>query len=353
VRHAETRRTFDQARRKETRLQEAAAAVRTSAWLDDREPDDLPWLVTEGNRVRDENGNDVYLRGVSAVGLDTAAGTDVVSLRDQLGLGDSAIDVLTDLWKATVVRIPFRADTILNGTSGLIAADLLSGLDELVSALAQADAYTLLSLQAPSPAENVAPLPGEDAVACWQALTTRYQDTPAVLYEIWSSAKPLTAGWLEAASALVGRLRLNHPASLLFLGSADGGTSVDGLPLRFSTGQPVHNIMYTVRAARSDASIADGQMLRLFARSFPLFVSEWSDAEANFGRDADAAAALFDRLGMGWAASTWNAEPRLVIDALASRFTSLPFGRIAQRGLALPVEPQTQPFPLLLPRSAR
>jgi len=353
VRHAETRHTFEQARRKQARLQEAAAAARTSAWLDDRELDDLPWLVTEGNRVRDENGNDVYLRGVSAVGLDTAASTDVVSLRDQLGLGNSAIDVLTGLWEATVVRIPFHAGTILTGTNGLIAADLLSGLDEMVTALAQAGAYTLLSLQAPSSPENVAPLPGEDAVACWQALTTRYEDTPAVLYEIWSSAKPLTAGWTQAANVLVGRLRLNHPASLLFLGAADGGTSVDGLPLRFSTGQPVHNIIYTVRATRSNASLADGQMLRMFARSFPLFVSEWSNAEVNLGRSADAAAALFDQLGMGWAASTWNAEPRLVIDALKGRFTSLPFGRVAQRGLALPVEPQTQPFPLLLPRSAQ
>jgi hypothetical protein len=229
---------------------------------------------------------------------------------------------------------------------------LLSGLDEMVSALAQAGAYTLLSLQAPSSPENVAPLPGQDAVACWQALTTRYEDTPAVLYEIWSSPKPLTVGWMQAASVLVGRLRLNHPASLLFLGATAGGTSVDGLPLRFSTGQPVHNMIYTVRAAQSEVSPANNQMLRLFARAFPLFVTEWSDAEANLGRGADAAAALFDRLGIGWAASTWNADPRLVIDAMTSRFTSLPFGRVVQRGLALPVEPQTQPFPLLLPRNA-
>jgi hypothetical protein len=353
VRREEARRAFDQARLKQARLQGAAAAARTSAWLDDRELDDLPWLVTEGNRIRDENGNDVYLRGVSATGLDTVGSSDVGLLRDQLGLGDSAIDVLTGLWNVTVVRIPFHAGTILTGTGGLTAVDLLSGLDELVIALAEAGAYTLLSLQSPPSPDDMAPLPGDDAVACWQALTTRYEDVPAVLYEIWSSPKPLAAGWMDAASVLVGRLRLNHPASLLFLGATDGGTSVDGLPLRFSTGQPVHNIVYTVRAARSEVSPANGQMLRLFARAFPLFVSEWSDVDTDLGRSADAAAALFDRLGMGWAASTWNAEPRLVIDALAGRFTSLPFGRVAQRGLALPVEPQTQPFPLLLPRSAQ
>jgi hypothetical protein len=264
-------------------------------------------------------------------------------LREALALDDENISVLSDFWGFSVVRLPFSMATILTGTTAVTPGDLLAGLDDLIESLALAGIYTLLTLQGPNDGAGTL-IPPPDSFKCWSQLADRYLDEPAVLYEMYASALPLPPDWPDAAEVLLGAIRLHHPGSLVLVSGANAGRDVSDLPLRFSTGQAVENVVYTVRDAPR-GSIAELDLaFDTFAQAFPTFNVDWSYSADDFGRSSDLAAARFARYGMGWAASFWNAEPRVVGDALVHKFSPTPFGLIVKRALAAPVPPQTQPL---------
>jgi hypothetical protein len=320
------------ARERAVAVQVAAGAVRHQDWLTARQSAELPWLRTAGNQVRDEPDGIVYLRGVTARGLD--ASTDASSLAESLGLADDGVEVLTQLWNVTCVRLPFTAATVLHGTGSLAGGDVLSALDDLIAGLAAASLYVILALQVPTGAPV-----GEDVAAAWAVLAGRYNDQPAVLYELCAPAAAMPAGWWpDAATKLLGKLRRDHPASLVLLCGPHPGDDVRGLPLRYATGAPAPNIVYTVSATPLRQTVESALELQTFGHDFPVFVAEWTDG-SGVGRTAQLAADVFVRAGFGWAAANWNAEPRLVLDAARRRFTPTRFGQVVQRALATPVAP--------------
>lgn len=272
----------------------------------------LGWLRVTTNRVVDRNGNPVCLRGVNVLGLES--------------LDDRNLSVITEHWGANVVRLPFRAGAVLDGNGAL------SSLDRLVAALTQAGAYALIAMEAP--AGNEASVPDRAALRCWRLLASRYRSEPGVLYEVQASPESRPQGWADALQILIGAIRREHPASLVLVGSVASARDLAVLPLRFATGKPVHNVVYTIRVRPSSMSLLGDPRLRAFARAHPLFASAWSDCASDLGRSSEAAAYRFEALGIGWAAANWNADPRLVLDAAAHKFRETRFGLLARRMLA-------------------
>jgi len=72
---------------------------------------------------------------------------------------------------------------------------------------------------------------------------------------------------------------------------------------------------------------------------------DWTYSTGDAGHSSGLAAARFATFGMGFAASSWNVERSLVINAAKHDFTPTAFGLVFQRALALPVAPQTEPIP--------
>ncbi|HVN80721.1 MAG TPA: hypothetical protein VMW38_17145, partial [Terriglobia bacterium] len=138
--------------------------------------------------------------------------------------------------------------------------------------------------------------------------------------------------------------RLENPASLIFLGSGKGGANVSGLPLRFSTADPVFNVVYTIVVSPQYPPIPVDPQLRTLAASYPICVSMWSDGGTDLGRSSQAVVNLFEGYGMGWVASSWNAEPRLVTNATTHDLSSTRWGLIVQRALVQPVKPLLPPL---------
>jgi hypothetical protein len=313
--------------------------------------DNLSWLRTVGSFIVDENGAGVALRGVSVSGLDTAAPAPGQSLASALSLDEANLTALSDLWGINIVRLPFQAQTILAGNRSFSADALLAGLDDLIAELAALNVSVLLSLQAPlsSPQASVVPLPDQNDFDCWRLLAVHYQDEPAVLFEIYSSPSPMDEKWLSAAQTLIGVIRSEHPASLLFVGSGAGGANTSGLPVLFTTGDPTPNIVYTLSVAPGQQlSLENESALAKLSQSFPVFASDWSSSSTgDFDRSAESAANLFSRYGIGWAAASWNAEPKLVIDAASHNFVSTRWGNSVQRAMTLPVK---EPLDKLLPQ---
>jgi hypothetical protein len=301
----------------------------------------LSWLSVQGSFMIDEDGNPVPLRGVTVVGLDATSPLPGQTLADGLALDSFNIAALADGWGVNLVRIPFMSRTILSGNGALPAAQLLSDLDDLIAALSASGCYVLLTM---SPSAEDGGLPGAEDYACWRALAIRYQDEPAVLYEVFSSDSVLADNWLEVAQTVIGTIRREHTASLLFVGNGTAAADVRGFPLRFTTGDPVHNLVYTIRLTPQLLSTVDRPQLQTLANAYPVFASQWSDGGTDFSRASELASALLQRYGMGWASANWNAPPRLVIDAAAHRFAPTRWGLVAQRALALPVKPMLTPF---------
>jgi len=302
-------------------------------------PDDSPlsWLSTQGSFVIDENGNAVYLRGVTVTGLDTVNPGPNQTVAQALALDDVGLGILADGWGVNLIRVPFTANSILSGNASLTTEGLLQGLDDLIAQAENAGCYVLLALKPGQEATGI--LPSDDDYLCMRSLAIRYRDQPAVLYEPFASSSFLADNWLGIAQAVIGTIRREHQASLLFMGNGRGTADVSGLPLIFTTGNPIYNILYTIRLTPSVMNTTNRQSLHTVSETYPLFVSEWSDGGPDFGRSSAFAADLIERLAAGWAAANWNAEPRLVTDASAHRFSATRWGMLVQRAIAQPVRP--------------
>ncbi len=314
------------------------SALPALAPSEERETEGLSWLGTSGNLIIDENGEPVLLRGVNVVGLDSAMLEPHQTLGDALALNESALAILTGLWGVNVVRLPFRAETMLEGTDSLPADALLAELDQIIADVAHASAYVLLALQAPV-SDGAGAAPDEATHECWQLLAARYQDEPGVLCEIYAASAPLPQGWPDAANRLIGTVRREHPAALIFVSGASAGADVNELPLRFATGEPVHDLVYTVRFVPQMAPASRDPRFRFFTQNFPVVASQWSDSGPDLGRAADLAVQLFERYGIGWIAANWNAAPRLVKNAATRNYAATRFGNAVRRALTLPVRP--------------
>ncbi|HEV2494498.1 MAG TPA: cellulase family glycosylhydrolase [Terriglobia bacterium] len=323
----------------EAHLAPRRAAERTTP---EQPVDELLRLKTQDSFVVDDNGGAVNLRGVTVRGLDTVTAAPGPTFPAALALDDRNLAVLTGLWRVNLVRVPFQAQTILSGNGSLSGDDILAGLDDLVATVTVAGAYVLLALEAPPGELPLAP--DANTFQAWQQLAKHYEAEHGVLYEIFASASPRSPDWLQRAAALVGLIRQNNPASLIFLGSEAGGVSVTELPLRLTTGESAVNIVYTIDVSPEHHPSPDDGELRALVESYPVFASEWSNGGTDFGRLSGYVADLLDRYGIGWAAANWNADPRLVGDAAHHDFTPTGWGLIVQRSLMLPARPLLKPF---------
>ena len=306
-------------------------------------PGDPLWLSTEGNYIVDENGYAINLRGASVIALDTVAPASDQTVAEALSLDDANLSVMTELWEMNVVRVPFHAQTILEGNDSLYPDEILAGIDDIVNSVAGYNAYTLLALQAPE-VNGAAAIPDQSVFECWQLLASRYQSAQAVLYEIYSASLPIAGDWINTAPILIGAIRKENPASLLFVGNGGVGANIAGLPLRFTNGEPIFNLVYTIRVSPQPIQASFDAAFQGFADLYPIFVSDWAVSGPDLERTQELTAGVFESYGLGWAASNWNAGPRLVANSAAHDFTLTRSGSVVRRAMALPTKLRFPPY---------
>lgn len=322
----------------------------------------LSWLAVEGNRVVDEAGDTVVLRGVVRSGLEYTEGVTLdptgvarPSAREAAGITALEIAEIARSWQANVVRIP------LNQQSALTRPEYLSDIDTTVQLLAANGAYTLLALSRLDnlrafgidalgrPSMNP-PLPDENSLALWRMLAERYRREPAVLYDIFNEPHvPLDsdtdflferAAGGEDDPAWIGRWhdwvrRIEHVVhrqnqrALVFVSGRRFGLDLRGFPVTLGNGAPMPNIVYSAHlffpnpqlgaAATADLDRVLGAPA--LPAACPVFVGAWGgDGSQLIPLDA------LERymrgrhryrngrwLGMaGWTAWSWADSPLLV-----------------------------------------
>jgi len=299
----------------------------------------LPRLSTSGGFILDDSGDAIALRGVTVSGLDSAAPGPGQTVPDALSVDSDNLALMTGLWGLNLVRLSFHAATMLTGNGNLSAGKLLAGLDLAVTRIAEAGAYVLLALEA----ESGASLPDATTQQAWRLLAKRYKDEPGILYELFASAAPLAPGWLPAALSLIGTIRSQNSAAMIFVNTGNSG-DLAGFPLVLPTGDPIFNVVYTVNVSPQNSPGPDDGPIASVADSYPVFVSTWSDDAANPSRVSPYFGEFFARHGVGFAAANWNADPRLVTDAVNHDLTSTPWGLVAGRAAKLPMRQMLKMF---------
>jgi Cellulase (glycosyl hydrolase family 5) len=299
----------------------------------------LSRLSTSGNFILNDSGRAIGLRGVTVAGLDTVAPASGQIPTDALSLDENNLALMTGIWGLNLVRLPFQSQTVLTGNGTVPAGKILAALDLAVTLISEAGAYVLLALEA-APSTS---LPDAATLQAWQLLAKRYKDEPGVLYEIFASTEPLATGWLQAALSLIGTIRSQNTAAMIFVNTGNSG-DFTGLPLLLPTGDPIYNVVYTVNVSPQNSPGPDDGPLASFADLYPVFASTWSDDATNPSRVSPYVGDFFSRHSIGYAAANWNADPRLVTDALNHDFASTSWGLIAGRAATLPVRQMLERF---------
>lgn len=273
-------------------------------------------LRTLGNRIVNEDGEAVQLRGVCTHGLQWFGDF----YRDGRAIRAAATD-----WGADVVRI---AVYVTEG--GYLDSPSMSResfdemIDGMVKACVSAGIYCIIDWHVHHPGDPALFL--EDAKRFFGAMATRYADLPNVMYEI--ANEPNVTGWdgektgydvswdaiKRYAEEVIPVIRRRSPRSLILVGTPDwcsfgisGGRDwrdVVDRPLRHPN---VAYVVHVYAAAHGFHAEIDEIADRL-----PLFVTEWSAASYRNDSHNDLVKAqpwieLFMRRKISW--TYWNFSP--------------------------------------------
>lgn len=195
----------------------AGLAIASTSNRQSAQAAELEWLRVEGNKIVNESGEVVVLRGANIENWQWGWHSHA-DKSDAIAYERLAIPVFTSPppggWGANVVHLDVAAQPIIDGD-----ADYLGVIDEMVELAKENSAYTVMSMRY----EDVLFSPGsegdtfllepeiptqliEDGVS---ALATIYADEPAVLYILgseprnieWPELKPRLTSMIQAARA--------------------------------------------------------------------------------------------------------------------------------------------------------
>jgi len=250
--------------------------------------------------------------------------------RSGLGLGDIALGWLADTWKVNLIRLVLDPGAVVGAD-----ASALASLDDLIASAALVGMHTLLVMDVSAP-PGVQQVAASEMVQGLVRLAARYQSEPAVLFELCHPDARFGDDWPLSAAVAVGLTRAQHPASLILVGGVDRTALRDSFPLRITADTPIAHLVYTLSVGEKSSGLGIHSELRPFLQTWPTFASKWTPGSAGLSPIAEIEAVQLEQTGTGFAAWTWNSEPRLVVDAAGEDFSPTAPGLMVQRALSRP-----------------
>jgi len=278
-------------------------------------------LHVQRNRIVDENGLPVILRGVT---IDEQCDDSYFSNLQRFDEADMA--ELVQVWHVNVIRVPILPD-LWQSCSNYFQ----NILDPIVNLGSKYRVYVLLGWHAhgnPITGQvehpswgNQYPYHGNPynpnmtlATSFWNATADRYKNDPWVIYSIWNEPAYITwTNWRPIAEQLVGVVRSHNPNSLILVPGVSWAYD-----LRGAYNDPVNrtNIVYETHVYPM-FDVVKGpwdQYFGYLATYHPVFVGEWGfhpgdpDPELNgtvdnFGK---LLVTYMARNNMSWTAFCWS-----------------------------------------------
>lgn len=278
---------------------------------------DLPWLHTEENKLVDENGKAIILRGVAIEDPGYGLGR---------GLNERDFVELTQNWKVNVIRIPVHPDLWEQNPS--YTTDYL---DKIILFGKKYGMYILLGWHAhgnpiTGEVEHVEyqyPYKGNPynpdfdlAVQFWEKISERYKNNPGVMYSIFN--EPAYMSWDEwgpVAEQLIDIIRARNPNSLILVSGVEWGYD-----LREVGKNPIgrNNILYEVHPYPGQANQHGpwDEYFGYLAEKYPVFVGEWGFDPNSLNENLKAGSENYGEIlldymrerRMSWTAWVWSPE---------------------------------------------
>jgi hypothetical protein len=269
----------------------------------------LPWLHAEGNRLLDERGFPVRLRGVNIESREwqwySRPNIDFERWAIPLATGKTG-----EGWGANIVTLAVASGPINRGD-----ALYLSQLDELVAMASANGAYTMLAYRYAEPNTEQARMPDQAAEDAMAALALRYQNEPGVLYALqveprdtpWRTLKPRFTTMIDA-------IRAHSPRALVAVPGTQWGRYVDWA-LDDAVERP--NLIYKTHTYDSFDEIMSRYRLPELAARYPVIIGEFGAGSFTSQADVDRLIDMAEAHGMHWVAWLFHerACPCLFADA--------------------------------------
>jgi endoglucanase len=239
----------------------------------------LPWLHTEGNKLKDANGNDVVLRGVSLI--------DLAATEEWEGGINAMIDRLTDPddaqsnsagWGTKVLRLVVTpADTEQGSPDRYLPGTMYyeKYLRPTVDYAAKKGLYAIIDWHY----IDTTTLHQDTTAAFWQDIAPRFKDDSNVLFELyneptnsgsWATVKPDMQTWYDI-------VREAAPDNIVLVGTPQWCQLVNS-----AASDPIdaENVMYVAHMYPQHWALPSlREQITSAAQKFPLFISEWGFQE--------------------------------------------------------------------------
>jgi endoglucanase len=274
----------------------------------------LAWLKTEGNKIVDDSGKVMILRGVNRSGFEYD--------KKGNGISEEEVEFIINEWKAQIIRLPFNQDWMTNDQS------YANYFDRIIGWVASRGAYALLDLQWENTEVQIPTIPNEAAIDMWKKIAQKYKENPAVLYDIENEAHDTTWElWRARASQIIEAIQQVHPKALIFVSGLDWAYDLRGWeeqPLPYS------NIVYSTHPYPFKGEPwAWDKYFGNFSAHYPVFAGEFG-GETNDLNWGNRLLGYFDSKQLGWTAWSWVDQPRLT---QSDRRTPTDFGRLVKAAL--------------------
>jgi cellulose 1,4-beta-cellobiosidase len=229
-----------------------------------------PWLSVSGRFIRDPQGNNVVLRGVSL--------TDVSVADSRTRNARQLIDMATDDpngWYARVVRLPVYPNAI-DGQPGWIAnpdSYFNTHLDPAVQECIARQIYCIIDWHYIS--DYTSSTIDTTTRAFWSYIAPRYANTPNVIFELYN--EPINPDnwttWKTTAQPWVNLIRSFAPNNLILIGGPRWSQNLSSAASDPFTGS---NLVYVahIYPEHGGQSTWDSWFGNA-ANSVPFFITEW------------------------------------------------------------------------------
>ena len=247
----------------------------TPSPLGDADPAETPvarhgQLRVRGNRLVDQSGEPVVLKGVSSMWLNWET--------DGYAESKHGLEYMRDNWNLSVIRAAMGVEE----SGGYVTAPQSSAakVRTIIENAIELGVYVIVDWHT-----HDAPPNADLARGFFDAIAQDYGDHPNVIYELFN--EPLQVSWSSVikpyAESVVAIIRARDPDNLVVLGTPNWSQFPDE-----ASDNPVggSNLLYTMHfyACTHEAWLRD-RTEQALANGVAVFVTEWGGTNADGGRD--------------------------------------------------------------------
>jgi hypothetical protein len=275
----------------------------------------------EGNRIVNESGGTVILRGVNVENREW-----YWHKTQSIAFEERAIPEVTEGWGANLIVLAVASGPINRGEPSYLKA-----LDQMVALAKERNAYTLLVYRYDEPDREQPKMPDMAAERAMGVLAERYADEPAVLYGLqveprvsWSTLKP-------RFTTMVAWIHKNNPKAVIAVPGTNWGRYVHHA---LTDPIPGENLIYKSHVYDGWDAISSNYKLPELAQKYPVIVGEFGAGSQSSYNDVSRLLSMMEDNGISWAAWMFNdiACPCLLSDA--GSFRPSEYGRLVKEFLA-------------------